>query len=112
VPEHVFTPWDGPCCGAFELAARYSTINLNNNFTPGVAPTPGSNAVGGGTQTVYAAGLNWYPNANVRFLFDFLHGRINKRFSTAAGGGITGTPLGTPVGGEFNAVVMRTQVAF
>ena len=41
-----------------------------------------------------------------------IHGDINKRFSTAAGGGVAGTPLGTPVGGEFDAVVLRTQVAF
>jgi len=112
VPEHVFTPWDGPCCGAFELAARYSTINLNDHFTPGVAPSSRSNGVGGGQQTVYAVGLNWYPNAYIRFLFDFLHGNINKRFSTAAGGGIANTPLGTSVGGNFDALVMRTQVAF
>jgi phosphate-selective porin OprO/OprP len=110
VPEHLFLPFDGSCCGAFELAARYSTIDLNDNFTP--RPPPGSNSVGGGQQTVYAVGLNWYPNANMRFMFDYLHGKINKRFSTAAGGGITGTPPGTPVGGQFDAVVMRTQVAF
>jgi phosphate-selective porin OprO/OprP len=110
VPEHMFMPFDGSCCGAFELAARYSTINLNDSFVP--RPPPGSNAVGGGQQTVYTVGLNWYPNANIRFLFDYVHGDINKRFSTAAGGGIAGTPLGAPVGGRFDAVVMRTQVAF
>ena len=110
VPEHPFLPFDGSCCGAFELAARYSTIDLNDNFVP--RPPPGSNSVGGGQQTVYAVGFNWYPNANMRFMFDYLHGKINKRFSTAAGGGITGTPPGTPVGGQFDAVVMRTQVAF
>lgn len=110
VPEHMFMPFDGSCCGAFELAARYSTINLNDSFVP--RPTPGSNSVGGGQQTVYTVGLNWYPNANIRFLFDYVHGDINKRFSTAAGGGIAGTPLGAPVGGRFDAVVMRTQVAF
>jgi hypothetical protein len=42
----------------------------------------------------------------------FRHGDIKKRFSTAAGGGIAGTPLGTPVGGDFDALVMRTQFAF
>jgi phosphate-selective porin OprO/OprP len=110
VPEHPFLPFEGSCCGAFELAARYSTIDLNDNFIP--RPPAGSNSVGGGQQTVYAVGLNWYPNANMRFMFDYLHGKINKRFSTAAGGGITGTPPGTPVGGQFDAVVMRTQVAF
>jgi phosphate-selective porin OprO/OprP len=110
VPEHPFLPFDGSCCGAFELAARYSTVDLNDNFLP--RPPPGSNSVGGGQQTVYAVGFNWYPNANMRFLFDFLHGKINKRFSTAAGGGITGTPPGTSVGGKLDAVVVRTQVAF
>jgi phosphate-selective porin OprO and OprP len=110
VPEHPFLPFDGSCCGAFELAARYSTIDLNDNFIP--RPPPGSNSVGGGQQTVYAVGFNWYPNANMRFMFDYLHGKISKRFSTAAGGGISGTPPGTPVGGQFDALVMRTQVAF
>ena len=110
VPEHPFMPFDGSCCGAFELAARYSTVDLNDNFTP--RPPPGSNSVGGGQQTVYAVGFNWYPNANMRFMFDYLHGKISKRFSTAAGGGITGTPPGTSVGGTVDAVVMRTQVAF
>jgi phosphate-selective porin OprO/OprP len=110
VPEHPFLPFDGSCSGAFELAARYSTIDLNDNFVP--RPPPGSNSVGGGQQTVYAVGFNWYPNANMRFMFDYLHGKISKRFSTAAGGGISGTPPGTPVGGQFDALVMRTQVAF
>ena len=113
IPDHPFSPWDSEYgLGAIELAARFSTITLNDNFTPGVAPAANSNAVGGGKQTVYAAGVNWYPNANMRFMFDYLHGSIDKRFSTAAGGGIAGTPLGTPVGGNFDAVIMRTQYQF
>jgi phosphate-selective porin OprO/OprP len=113
IPTHPFAPWDDLWgIGAFELAARYSTINLNDRFTPGAAPKAGVNSVGGGQQTVYAAGLNWYPNANIRFMLDFLHGKIDKKFSTAAGGGITGTPLGAPVGGQLDAVVLRSQVYF
>jgi len=98
--------------GAFELVGRVSYIDLNDNFTPGVAPAATSNAVGGGKQTVYAVGLNWYPNANMRFMFDYLHGSIDKRFSTAAGGGVAGTVLGTPIGATLDAVVLRTQFAF
>jgi phosphate-selective porin OprO/OprP len=113
VPDHPFSPWsDDHGLGAFELAARYSTINLNDHFHPGVAPPPGNNAVGGGNQTIYQVGLNWYPNANMRFMLDYLHGDINKQFSTAAGGGIAGTPLGAPVGGTLDALVLRSQFAF
>jgi phosphate-selective porin OprO/OprP len=114
VPLHPFAPWaEDYGTGAFELAGRVSTINLNDNFIPGIGPTGSrTNAVGGGRQTVYTAGLNWYPNANIRFMFDYIHGSINKRFSAAAGGGIAGTPLGTPVGGTLDAVALRTQFAF
>jgi phosphate-selective porin OprO/OprP len=113
VPNEPFEPWSNQYgLGAFELGARYSTIDLNDNFTSGAAPPKGSNAVGGGNQTVYTVGLNWYPNANMRFMLDYLHGRVNKAFSTAAGGGIAGTPLGAEVGGNFDALVLRTQFAF
>ena len=113
VPEHPFSPLDDLWgYGALELVGRFSTISLNDHFTPGIAPSAGSNAVGGGTQRVYGIGLNWYPSANIRFMLDFLHGDINKRFSMAAGGGVGGTPLGTSIGGRFDALVMRSQVAF
>jgi phosphate-selective porin OprO and OprP len=112
-PDHPFAPWSQDYgLGAWELAIRYSTIDLNSNFTPGVAPTATSNAVGGGKQTIYQIGLNWYLNKNIRFLFDVLHGDINKKYSTAAGGGGAGTPLGTPIGGTFDAVASRMQIAF
>ena len=113
IPDHPFSPWgDDWGLGAFELAARYSTINLNDHFRPGIAPPPGSNAVGGGNQTIYQVGLNWYPNANMRFMLDYLHGDIIKQFSTAGGGGIAGTPLGANVGGTMDALVLRSQFAF
>jgi phosphate-selective porin OprO/OprP len=113
VPDHPFRPWDQNYgTGAFEVAARYSTIDLNDNFLSGVAPKPGTNPVGGGRQNVYQVGLNWYPNANMRFMLDYLHGSISKAFSTAAGGGIAGTPLGAQVGGNFDALVLRSQFEF
>ena len=61
---------------------------------------------------MYQVGLNWYPNANMRFMLDYLHGVIDKKFSTAAGGGIAGTPLGANVGGTVDALVLRSQFAF
>jgi phosphate-selective porin OprO/OprP len=113
IPDHPFSPWSNDYgWGAFELAGRFSTINLNDNFVSGVAPKPGTNPVGGGRQNIYQVGLNWYPNANMRFMLDYLHGTIDKAFSTAAGGGVAGTPLGTQVGGNLDALILRSQFAF
>jgi len=113
IPDHPFAPWSNDYgLGAFELAGRFSTINLNDDFASGGAPPKGSNAVGGGRQNVFQAGLNWYPNTNMRFMLDYLHGTIDKAFSTAAGGGVTGTPLGAQVGGNFDALILRSQFAF
>jgi hypothetical protein len=55
VPEHPFEPWDDYYgFGAWEMAARYSTVNLNSRFNSGLAVPDG---VGGGRQTIYAGQL-------------------------------------------------------
>ena len=95
VPEHPFSPADGGW-GAWEIAGRFSTIDLNNQL--GTAT-----GIAGGRQTVYTAGLNWYVNRNVRFLFDYLHGNVAKQISP--------TNIGD-AGAKFDAFAMRTQVAF
>ena len=82
--------------GAWEIAGRISTIDLNDQLAT-------ANGVAGGRQTVYTAGLNWYVNRNVRFLFDYLHGDVARQISTINAGN---------AGSKFDAVAMRTQVAF
>jgi phosphate-selective porin OprO and OprP len=84
--------------GAWEIAARYSVVDLNDRF--GFAAPDG---VAGGKQTVYTAGLNWYVNRNIRFMFNYLHGIIDKQASPT---------VTTDVGAKFDAVAMRMQVAF
>jgi phosphate-selective porin OprO/OprP len=65
-PDHPFdmsfSGW-----GAWELAARYSTINLNDS------------GVTGGKQNTYSAGLNWYPNTNLRFMLDYIHADVRGK---------------------------------
>ena len=69
--------------GALEFAARYTIINLNNPSltaatlgpafsAPGVF-TGGTTAYGGGKETTYGVGLNWYPNNNMKFMLDYEH---------------------------------------
>jgi len=94
-PAHPFS-LDGGGWGAWEIAARASTIDLNNQLgtTTGIA---------GGRQTVYTAALNWYVNGNVRFMLDYLHGNVLKQASPTS---VADT------GSKFDAVAMRTQFAF
>ena len=82
--------------GAWEIAARYSEINLNDRL--GII-----NGVAGGKQEVYTAGLNWYVNRNIRFMLNYLHGTIDKQQSATNA---------SDIGGKFDAVAMRTQIAF
>ncbi len=82
--------------GAWEIAGRYSTIDLNDQVGTAVG-------VAGGRQTIYTLALNWYANRNVRLMLDFLHGDVAKQLSPTNF---------TDTGSKFNALAMRTQVAF
>jgi phosphate-selective porin OprO and OprP len=95
VPEHPFSLAGGGW-GALEIAGRVSTIDLNNQLAT-------ATGIAGGRQTIYTAGLNWYANRNVRFLFNYLHGDVAKQVSPTNFG---------DAGAKFDAFAMRTQVAF
>ncbi len=94
--------------GAFEVAGRFSMVNLNDHYTTGGATSGSTNAVAGGEQHVFTVGANWYVNNNLRFMLDYNHGVINR----ANGGAVAGAPLGTGIGLKYDAIAMRTQIAF
>jgi phosphate-selective porin OprO/OprP len=104
-PKHPFDIKNGDGWGAWEIAGRYSIVDLNDGFTPGLAT--GADAVAGGKQTVYTVGVNWYLNNNIRMMFNYLHGEIDKQSGSAAT-----APLGTDIGANFDAFATRLQVAF
>jgi phosphate-selective porin OprO/OprP len=100
--------------GAWEIAFRYSHVDLNDLFTVGI-PTALTNGVAGGVQNIYTVGLNWYVNRNVRIMVNYLHGTVDKNSAaaTAAVGGLNPAfPAGTDIGAKFDALAMRTQIAF
>lgn len=94
-PAHPFS-LDGGGWGAWEIAGRYSTMDLNDQLAT-------ANGVAGGRQNVYTLALNWYVNRNVRFMFDYLHGDVRKQVSPINFG---------DTGSKFDAFAMRTQVAW
>lgn len=94
-PANPFTLTGGGW-GAWEIAGRYSTIDLNDRV--GAAT-----GIAGGRQTIYTLALNWYISRNVRLMFDYLHGDVAKQLSPTNF---------TDTGSKFNALAMRTQVTF
>ena len=87
--------------GAWELAYRYSYVNLNDKDVGGV-PIATSGGVRGGEQKIHTVGVNWYVNNNVRFMLNYLHVDVDRL--NAAGT--------TPIGDEYDAVAMRAQLSW
>ena len=94
--------------GVFELAGRYSTMNLNyDQGALGSAPT--ASTIRGGDMHIYAASLNWYPNPYVRFALEGQHVELD-RFSPDAVTYVT--PVGAQIGQSYNTVALRSQFGF
>ena len=94
--------------GAIELAARYSTIDLNfNEGAPGAAPA--ADAVRGGEQTIMDVGVNWYLNSVVRVM---VHGQSVEIDRLSPNAATFNTPVGAQIGQKYQALAARVQFAF
>ncbi len=63
--------------GAWEVAARYSDLNLN--YDEGVfGKTTPFGGIRGGDQRIWSAGLNWYPNQVIRLMLDYQHVDVSR----------------------------------
>jgi phosphate-selective porin OprO/OprP len=81
------------CCGpgAWEIAARYSYVNLNDGT--------GLNRIAGGAMDGISVALNWYLNNNLSVMFDWVY---NHRYDLASG----------VVPGYTQGYGMRVQMSF
>lgn len=95
--------------GAWELAVRYSTIDLN--YLENALPAAGS--VRGGEQDIFSVGLNWYVNNGVTLEAAYRNVSVDRRSpgGTAFGAGVT-PALNTQVGQDLEIFSFRTQYAF
>ena len=102
-PRVNFSPNNGGW-GAFELAARYSTLDLNDNagMVGGALPAGG---VRGGEQRISTLGLNWYPNQALKFTLQAQNVQASRI-------GTLGTTLNADIGQNFNTIAFRSQLAF
>jgi phosphate-selective porin OprO/OprP len=96
-PKH---PFGKGGAGAWEIAARYSDLDLNDNEGVRGLATP-LGGIRGGEQKIWTAGLNWYPNDVLRFVLDYQHTDVDKL--TAAGGSADA---------KIDALSFRSQFSF
>ena len=109
--------------GAFELAGRFSDLNLNshaldtsNVITAWTGPANRTytffDTERGGDQRILTAELNWYPNNFVKFGFAYQYVQVS-RLQSPATVTTTGTPaLPTLNGGQnFSTFAIRSQFA-
>jgi phosphate-selective porin OprO and OprP len=103
--------------GAWELAARYSRMDLD--FLEGLEGIPASTAsVRGGNQSVMTLGVNWYPNPNIKVMMNYL--MIDVERLNPAGPGNTQPfgpapdtpPSGVDIGQDLDVFALRTQFSF
>ncbi|MDR6530506.1 phosphate-selective porin OprO/OprP [Caulobacter rhizosphaerae] len=94
--ENPFDPKAGKW-GAWELAARYSVLDLNHHEYATVA----ADRVRGGVQEIATVGLNWFPNSVTKFSLDYLDVDVDRRDAA-----------GLQIGQSYKAVNLRSQYAF
>lgn len=75
----------GPGWGAFELAARYSELSIDDGAFAGGASSYADPRASAGAAREWSAGLNWYLNWNVKLQLDY----SRTRFNGGGGGTLT-----------------------
>lgn len=96
VPAANFDPAAGHW-GAFELVARYSTLDLNYHDTATLV----ADRVLGGQQDITAIGLNWDLNPGVRFSFQGQSVKVDRLNSS-----------GVQIGQDYTSFAVRSQFGF
>jgi phosphate-selective porin OprO/OprP len=89
--------WKDKTWGAWELAARYSVLDLNHNENAVLS----ADRVRGGEQEIITAGVNWFVNPAIRFSLDWLDVSVDRLGGT-----------GLQIGQDYQAVNLRSQFAF
>jgi phosphate-selective porin OprO/OprP len=105
--RNAFDPRHGTW-GAFELAAKYSVLDLNDDAGLAGAPIP-VGGVRGGEQRILSGGLNWYLNSSVRLMMMLQDVRIRRLSPDPV---VFNTPVGAEIGQRFQVLAFRSQVAF
>jgi phosphate-selective porin OprO/OprP len=97
-PNSVFSPKDGTW-GAFEVAARYHELDIDNDTFVGGANSFANPATAASKASAWGVGLNWYLTQNYKF-------SVNYEVTSFDGGAATGDR------GDEKALLTRFGVVF
>lgn len=106
-PRANFDPASGDW-GAWEVAGRFSTVNLNDHAGPAGAALP-VGGVRGGEQRIATIGLNWYPNTALKFILQAQNVQISRIGTNTA---VTPNIANANLGQNFDDIALRSQIAF
>lgn len=95
---------DGGGWGAWEIAARYSDLDFNDNAGTFGSALP-AGGLRGGDQRIWTGGINWYPVSAVKFALQYQAIDFSKI-------GTKGTVTNTQIGQKLSSFALRTQVSF
>jgi phosphate-selective porin OprO and OprP len=107
LPRRSFSLKDGGW-GAWEIALRFSYVDLDSDYVIGELQSATPAAIVGGKQYGYTVGLNWYPNDLIRLMLDFNHVDFQKWNAQI----LQSVPLGAPIGATINAISLRAMVDY
>lgn len=88
--------------GAFEVAARYANLKIDDQ----AFPTYASAAASADEATSFGLGLNWYLSKAVRFTFDYYQTKFDRAPGAPA------TPTNAVLRQDEKALITRFQVSF
>ena len=100
---------DGWGPGAWEIAARYSDLDLNDHAGVLGHPVP-IGGIRGGEQRIFTAALNWYPNSAFKFSLQWQNDQVSRIGTIPAGFG-HGVLNNAEVGQNFSTFAFRSQIA-
>jgi phosphate-selective porin OprO/OprP len=100
---------DGWGPGAWEVAARYSDLDLNDHAGVLGAALP-AGGIRGGDQRIFTAALNWYPNGALKFSLQWQNTDVSRIGTIPAGFG-HGVLNNAQIGQNFDTFAFRSQIA-
>jgi phosphate-selective porin OprO and OprP len=99
--------------GAWEIALRFSHTDLDFHEDDFGLATP-ADGIRGGVQDIWTLGVNWYVNANLRIIANWMNVDVDRLNPSpiAFGPAPASPPVGVHISQDLDIYALRTQFSF